>query len=101
MTPAVRDMAAIVLAAALAACGTDRAAPPSTDPGPDDDDPLAVTVTPAAGSLDELHQRVIGARCSGQPGLCHNGQFEPNLSTPAMTYATSSASSPAIRRAAC
>jgi hypothetical protein len=87
MTPAARGRAAMALAAALVACGTDRAAPPNTDPGPDDDDPLAVAITPAAGSLDDLHQRVIAARCSGQPGLCHNGQFEPNLSTPAMTYA--------------
>jgi hypothetical protein len=88
MTPATRGLAAIALGAALAAgCGTDRAAPPELDAGPDDDDPLAVTVTPAAGSLDDLHQRVIAKRCSGQPGLCHNGQFEPNLSTPAMTYA--------------
>src|SRR5262249_36552148 len=23
---------------------------------------------------------------AGQPGLCHNGQFEPNLSTPALAY---------------
>jgi hypothetical protein len=71
----------------LAACGTDTPAPPAPEAGPDDDDPLSVSVTPAAGSLDDLHQRIIAKRCSGQPGLCHNGQFEPNLSTPAMTYA--------------
>jgi hypothetical protein len=50
-------------------------------------DPLDVEVAPAPGSLDDLHQRVIAPRCSGQPGLCHNGQFEPNLSTPALAYA--------------
>jgi hypothetical protein len=80
-------MKAAALALALvAACGTDTAAP---DAGAvvTDDDPLAVTSTPPAGSLDDLHQRIIAKRCSGQPGLCHNGQFEPNLSTPAMTYA--------------
>ena len=79
----------VVLAlAALAspACGNDRATPMVDDPAPDDD-PLAVRETSAAGSLDDLHQRVIAKRCSGQPGLCHNGQFEPNLSTPALTYA--------------
>src|SRR5678815_5558764 len=32
-------------------------------------------------------ERIIAKRCSGQPGLCHNGQFEPNLSTPALAYA--------------
>jgi hypothetical protein len=30
---------------------------------------------------------VLVKRCSGQPGLCHNGQFEPNLATPALAYA--------------
>ena len=72
--------------AMLAACGTDT--PMSGDDGPgSDDDPLTITDTPPAGSLDDLHQRIIAKRCSGQPGLCHNGQFEPNLSTPALTYA--------------
>lgn len=72
--------------AALGACGNDRAAP-MVDGGASDDDPLAVEGTPPAGSLDDLHQRILAKRCSGQPGLCHNGQFEPNLSTPALTYA--------------
>jgi hypothetical protein len=71
----------------LAACGIDTARPPTSDAGVDDDDPLSVSVAPAAGSLDDLHERILAKRCSGQPGLCHNGQFEPNLSTPAMTYA--------------
>jgi len=70
----------------LAACGTDEAVQVTVDGGMDDD-PLHVTDTPAPGSLDDLHARIIAKRCSGQPGLCHNGQFEPNLSTPAMTYA--------------
>lgn len=70
----------------VAACGTDA---PMTgdDAGTGDDDPLTITDTPPQGSLDDLHQRIIAKRCSGQPGLCHNGQFEPNLSTPALTYA--------------
>jgi hypothetical protein len=75
----------ILFITGLAACGTDSL-PPSPDAAVDDD-PLAVTSTAPAGSLDELHARVISMRCSGQPGLCHNGQFEPNLSTPALTYA--------------
>lgn len=57
------------------------------DAGPSDGDPLDVTVQPPPGSLDDLHARIIEKRCSGQPGLCHNGQFEPNLSTPGLTYA--------------
>lgn len=73
-------------AAATAACASDEA-PPA---GPDetvDPDPLDVTQAAAPGSLDDLHARIIEKRCSGQPGLCHNGQFEPNLSTPGLTYA--------------
>jgi hypothetical protein len=77
---------AIVLALAMAACGADqRAASDAGDTA--EPDPLRVTMTPAPGSLDDLHERIIAKRCSGQPGLCHNGQFEPNLSTPALTYA--------------
>jgi hypothetical protein len=78
--------AAVAIAAGSAACGNDHAEPDAGDEAMDDD-PLAVTNTPPAGSLDDLHQRIFAKRCSGQPGLCHNGQFEPNLSTPAMTYA--------------
>lgn len=45
-----------------------------------------MTDEPEAGSLNDLHARVIQPGCAGQPGLCHFGQFEPNLSTPALTY---------------
>lgn len=78
---------ALALAAVVAACGNDHA--PETG-GPDaavDPDPLDITDTPQPGSLDDLQARVIAKSCSGQPGLCHNGQFEPNLSTAALTYA--------------
>lgn len=78
-----RMFAALVV---LAACGNDQRTTHAPDAGVDLD-PLAVESTAQAGSLDELHERVIARRCSGQPGLCHNGQFEPNLSTPALTYA--------------
>lgn len=86
-----RDTTTMTLTMALAlagagACGTDE--PPTTTPDAAvDPDPLDVHPTPAPGSLDDLHERVIAKRCSGQPGLCHNGQFEPNLSTPGLTYA--------------
>jgi hypothetical protein len=67
-----------------AACGVDPKPPPEEVPDPDpllDIEPVA-----APGSLDDLHEKIIARRCSGQPGLCHNGQFEPNLSTPSLTY---------------
>ena len=77
----------ILLFTLLVACGSDD----TTKPPPDDVediDPLgSITSEAAPGSLDDLHERIISQRCSGQPGLCHNGQFEPNLSTPALTYA--------------
>lgn len=92
MRSAMQNPRMLALALALAgvataaACGTDE--PPPA--GPDvalDPDPLDVETAPPPGSLDDLHARVIEKRCSGQPGLCHNGQFEPNLSTPGLTYA--------------
>jgi hypothetical protein len=70
---------------ALAACtGKDLKPPPDAV---DDPDPLVdIQPTAAPGSLDQLHEKILAKRCSGQPGLCHNGQFEPNLSTPALAY---------------
>jgi len=69
----------------VAACGGgDGDTPPDVV---DDPDPLEITAKAEPGSLDDLHERIISKRCSGQPGLCHNGQFEPNLSTPGLTYA--------------
>jgi hypothetical protein len=62
------------------------------DPGGDgattvpDDDPLAVPEDLDPASLDALHRDVIVKSCAATPGLCHHGQFEPNLSTPALTY---------------
>ncbi len=78
-------MRAIAIACLLAACGSEGA--PATSDAAVDPDPLELTATAPAGSLDELHGRIIAKRCSGQPGLCHNGQFEPNLSTPALMFA--------------
>lgn len=79
-------MRCLVVCIALAACGSDV----RSEAMPDamvDPDPLVIDQTAPKGSLDDLHERIIAKRCSGQPGLCHNGQFEPNLSTPALTYA--------------
>jgi hypothetical protein len=50
-------------------------------------DPLDVVDDFEAGSLDDIHQTVFLRSCAGQKGLCHFGQFEPNLSTPAQAYA--------------
>lgn len=81
-------LTAIAMSIGLAACGNDHASTSTVDAASGDVDPLDTSHdTPAAGSLDDVHTRIIAKRCSGQPGLCHNGQFEPNLSTPAMTYA--------------
>jgi hypothetical protein len=78
-------LGAALCAALGASCGVDAEAP-TPPPRPADPDPLAVELTAAPGSLDHLYAKVIGPRCSGQPGLCHNGQFEPNLSTAGLTY---------------
>jgi hypothetical protein len=65
---------------------------PELDPGGDgettvpDDDPLAVPEELDPASLDALHRDIIVRSCAATPGLCHHGQFEPNLSTPALTY---------------
>ncbi len=76
-----------LLLVALAACSDPvDAGGGGIDAGPDDD-PLLIEFVPEPGSLDDIQQRVISPRCSGQPGLCHNGQFEPNLSTAANSYA--------------
>jgi len=72
--------------ALFAACGEIDAGGPSNDAGADED-PLRVGEDPVKGSFDDLHRRIITPRCSGTPGLCHNGQFEPNLSTPSLAYA--------------
>jgi hypothetical protein len=85
--------AALVLALGLVGTVGAAACHETIDAGGDgadaaiDDDPLAVSDPAPPGSLDDLHRTLIAPRCSGQPGLCHNGQFEPNLSTPGLAYA--------------
>lgn len=77
---------ALFAALLLAGCdGSIEAGGSGVDAGVDDD-PLAVDDSPEAGSFDDLHRTIIAPRCSGQPGLCHNGQFEPNLSSPSLAY---------------
>lgn len=87
MRAALHALALAVTAAAGGACSDEL--PPQGPPPTEETDPLHVPeeTAPAPGSLDDIHARVIEKRCSGQPGLCHNGQFEPNLSTPGLTYA--------------
>jgi hypothetical protein len=83
--PPATPLAALGAVLALGACTID-ADGPNVDAAIDDD-PLAIVDEPPPGSLDDLHARIIKPRCSGTPGLCHNGQFEPNLATPGLTYA--------------
>lgn len=79
-------MRALLLVVLATACGdTIDAGGERVDAGAGDD-PLTVDQEPEAGSLDQIHREIVARRCSGQPGLCHNGQFEPNLSTPALFY---------------
>lgn len=79
----------VVLAAlcGAAACGSDLDVDGDHLDASVDPDPLAVDEPPQPGSFDDIHRTIIAPRCSGQPGLCHNGQFEPNLSTPGNAYA--------------
>lgn len=79
-------LAAPLLALAPLACGSDPTVGGTAKAAAEDDDPLALSEDLVPGSLDELHARVIQPGCAGQPGLCHFGQFEPNLSTPALSY---------------
>lgn len=79
--------ALFAVTASLGACGREIDVDGDHVDAAVDPDPLAVDVVPSPGSLDDLHRTIIAPRCSGQPGLCHNGQFEPNLSTPGNTYA--------------
>lgn len=77
---------AAVLFAAVLGCR------PDIDPGAGapaeipDDDPLSVQVELDPASLDALHRDILVRSCAAQPGLCHHGQFEPDLSTPALAY---------------
>lgn len=83
----MRIATALLLALSLGACNDTLDAGGSGVDAGADDDPLAVPDVTEPGTLEDLHRTIIAERCSGQPGLCHNGQFEPNLSTPALTYA--------------
>jgi hypothetical protein len=82
----MRTRGLLALALAAAACGSEIDAGGSGVDAGNQDDPLAVSDAVEPGSLDELHREIVAKRCSGQPGLCHNGQFEPNLSTPSLFY---------------
>ena len=72
----------------MAACTDTIAAGGSdTDAGPEDDPLVFDEDSPEAASLARIHRTIIRPSCAGQPGLCHAGQFEPNMATPASFYA--------------
>jgi hypothetical protein len=81
----MRRLGALMILAAACGGGDIDAGGNGVDAG-NEDDPLAFGDEVEPGSLDELHLEIVARRCSGQPGLCHNGQFEPNLSTPSLFY---------------
>jgi hypothetical protein len=80
------SLACLALLLAPAACSEAIDAGGSPPVETEVDDPLAVEPEVAVNSLDDIHQRIIVGSCAAQPGLCHSGQFEPNLSTPALAY---------------
>lgn len=75
------------LAAALAGCTPEAGSTAGPATAVTGEDPLAVPMDIDPASLDALHRNILVRSCAAQPGLCHHGQFEPNLSTPALTYA--------------
>lgn len=87
MMRAPHYLSAMLVVAAFGCSDDLVAGGPDVDAGVDDDPLLSITPDFESGSLEELQVTIIQERCSGQPGLCHNGQFEPNLSTTANTYA--------------
>jgi hypothetical protein len=76
----------LALAALLLGCEGPIDAGGASAGAAQEDDPLAVPDDVDPASLDALHRTVILRSCAATPGLCHHGQFEPNLSTPALTY---------------
>jgi hypothetical protein len=77
---------ALLLASALAGCTPEGDSGAEPRAALQDDDPLDVPTDLDPASLDALHRDILVGSCAAQPGLCHHGQFEPNLSTPALTY---------------
>jgi hypothetical protein len=87
MKPKLLAPFAFALAIAAGACVRDLDAGGSPAGPVDDGDTLAVSEAVVPGTLDDLHRNVVLKSCAAQPGLCHSGQFEPNMSTPALFYA--------------
>jgi hypothetical protein len=52
------------------------------------DDPLNIEDALDPASFDAIHRDVILPSCASTENFCHFGQFEPNLSTPALAYAS-------------
>ncbi len=79
----------LVATAALVAGACSEPIDPGGDPPSEALEPDPLDTIPQevdAGSLDDLYRKVLLPSCAGQAGLCHSGQFEPNLSTPSLAY---------------
>ena len=79
----------LVAAAALVAGACSEPIDPGGNPPAEALEPDPLDTIPQevdAGSLDDLYRNVLLPSCAGQAGLCHSGQFEPNLSTPSLAY---------------
>ncbi len=78
---------AMVLLLAISACSSleDAGGEPYQELV-DPDDPLSFEEDLDPESFDALHREVILPSCAAVEAFCHYGQFEPNLSTPALAY---------------
>jgi hypothetical protein len=74
---------ALLLIAGCANVDAGGTAAPDTLAG---DDPLAIEEQLDPESFDAIQRDVIAPSCATTQGFCHAGQFEPNLSTPALAY---------------
>jgi len=70
----------------LMSCSTLDAGGDGQQDAVDVDDPLVFEEQLDPASFDALHRDVIRPSCASVEAFCHHGQFEPNLTTPALAY---------------
>ena len=79
----------LLIALILAGCQSFQDAggtPTETELDPDDSLAFEEALDPE--SFDALHREVIQPSCAAVEAFCHAGQFEPNLSTASLAYAS-------------